>query len=963
MAFLSRQSIGLVWLCLLAQPLFGLDPNRALTQAFHRIWQTPEGLPPTAIRGILQTSDGFLWLSTDQGLLRFDGIRFSSLAEIAGFSGDQDGTGQLLEDSQHDLWSINNSGGLLRVQGSRHVEKLAGDFHCLTAGKSRDLWGCSARGLVHRGSNGVWETYNSENIEAASVRKDGTVWTGGHGNVLKAWNGRGFRSYTLQEATPNTRVQAMLGSKDNALWIGTADGLIEVRDGQERVRMKTPVLSLSEGSDGSIWVGTTEGFSRLKSAEVQSFGVKQGLSQSTVYAVYEDREGSIWVGTKRGLNQFLDRRTIPITTSEGLPTNDTGPVLQDPKGNLWVGTLGAGLARMEGPHASVLTKRDGLSSDWITALDSSHGGALWIGTNAGLNRLEQGRLTTVSGLPSNSIRSLYTGKNGDLWVGTGAGLAVFRDGHIAMTRQLSSPVLSFAESAAGTVYAAIGNAGLMAFKADSLDLLPAGEIALRDADVLYTDESGLLWTGTVGGGLALLRAGKITRFTARDGLYDDDIYGVIADKQGALWLASGKGIFCVQRAELLAFAAGLRQRITSTPYSPLDGLQTVECRSGISPAARRLNDGRLSFSTIRGLLVVDPTHLGLRLGPPPVEIESLTVDGRNEDPGRVHDLSPGNRNLEFQYAGLSFRSPTRLSFRYKLENFDHGWIDAQSRREAFYTNVPPGNYRFRVTSCNIDGSCNETGAAVAFTIPAHFYQRVWFLPAGLILLALAGRMAYRMRIQQLRRDFRLVLGERTRIARELHDTLIQGFSGVTMQMQALSVGLPGGSREKLREIIDDAGNCLQQARRSVAGLRGNPEDSSDLPGLLGQAAKQTTVFRKVALDLGQVPNGLPAHAEENLLKIAQEAITNAEKHSGAGQLKISLRGTGKSIRLSVHDDGAGFEENEWTCRAGHYGLIGMRERAESMGADIRISSKPGHGTMVAVTLPLASRGRIVDGKS
>src|SRR5271165_5159113 len=249
MAF-SPQSIGLVWLCLLAHPLFALDPNRALTQAFHRIWQTPEGLPPTAIRGILQTSDGFLWLSTDQGLLRFDGIRFSSLAEIAGFSGDQDGTGQLLENSQHDLWTINDRGGLLQVRGSRHVEQFAGDFHCLTAGLGNEMSGCSPKGLAHRVSSGVWQIYNSENIDNACVRKDGTVWTGGHGNVLKMWNGREFRSYTLHEASPNTLVQALLGSKDNALWIGTADGLIELRAGQERVRMKTSVLSLSEGSDG-----------------------------------------------------------------------------------------------------------------------------------------------------------------------------------------------------------------------------------------------------------------------------------------------------------------------------------------------------------------------------------------------------------------------------------------------------------------------------------------------------------------------------------------------------------------------------------------------------------------------------------------------------------------------------------------------------------------------------------------
>jgi len=947
---------SLALICASGVPAFGLDSNRALTQAFHRIWQAAEGLPPTAIRDIRQAPDGFLWLSTDRGLLRFDGVRFSSLAEIAGFTADQDGTGQLLEDARHDLlWAINNRGGLLRIQGSRRVEQFPENLRCLAAGSADDLWGCAQDGLAHRGSDGRWETYQADNIERACLRRDGTVWTGGHGNVLKIWDGRQFHSYILRQTPPYAVVQAMLAGRDNSLWIGTSEGLVELRDGKEQLRTNAQILSLVEGADGSIWVGTSEGLSRLKGSEMQSFGAKQGLSQSTVFAVYEDREGSIWAGTKRGLNQFLDRRTIPITTSEGLPSNDTGPVFQDAAGNLWVGTIGAGLARMEGAQTSVLTQRNGLSSDVISALGGSRTGEVWIGTAAGLNRLEQGRVSPVAGLRSDSIRSLYTGQNQNLWVGTAEGLAVLRNGRIAMTRKLGSPVLSFSEDAAGDVYAAVGSAGVIAFRPDSLEQIPGREIPLRNADVLYAD-GDLLWTGTVGGGLALLRSGKVIRFTSQDGLYDDDIYGITSDHQGGLWLASSKGIFCVQRAELLAFASGKRKRITSTAYSPLDGLQIVECKSGISPAAWRLKDGRLCFSTIRGLLVVDPARLSVKLAPPPVAIESMIVDGRTQDPANFERLSPGNKNIEFQYAGLSFRSPTRLTFRYKLEGFDRNWIEAESRREAFYTNVPPGSYRFRVNSCNVDGTCNEAGTSVAFAVPAHFYQRGWFLATALLLLAVAGRVAYRMRIQQLRRDFRLVLGERTRIARELHDTLIQGFSGVTMQMQALSVALPASSREKLREIIADAGNCLKEARRSVAGLRGNPQGASGLPGSLGQAAKQTTAFRRVALDLGDVPDGLPAQAEENLLKIAQEAITNAEKHSGADLLKISLRGNEKAIRLSVHDDGAGFEENERTCRAGHYGLIGMRERAESIGAEFRITSRPGHGTLVLVTLPLEKCG-------
>jgi signal transduction histidine kinase len=332
-----------------------------------------------------------------------------------------------------------------------------------------------------------------------------------------------------------------------------------------------------------------------------------------------------------------------------------------------------------------------------------------------------------------------------------------------------------------------------------------------------------------------------------------------------------------------------------------------------------------------------------------VVIEDVTVNGARENPNDIDRLAPGRKNVEFTYTGLSLVVPTRITFRYMLEGFDKQWIDAGIRREATYTNLPPSKYKFRVTACNIDGVCNEAGSSLEFELAPQFFQRIWFWPAVAILIGAGIWAGYKLRIRRLREQFGLILTERNRIARELHDTLIQGLSGITMEMQALAARIKSpDDKQRLGEIIEDAGTCLRETRRSVAGLRSG---NSGLAAAIEQAARQITETKdiKLKLNLKNRPTGLAPDVEYNLVRIAQEAVTNSVKHSGARTVEVALDYMPKALRLEVKDDGSGFAENGHVN--GHYGLIGMKERASHIGASLDLASAPGRGTTVSVVLP------------
>lgn len=967
---------------LLASRADALDPERPLSQALLRIWQVQQGLPRAAIFSIRQTSDGYIWLGTQAGLYRFDGVRFTAMNVGSGEPTASLWIQDLQEDREHNLWIATDNAGLIRVRDgvATTFGQAAGlpsnHVRCLFVDGSGKLWVGMDAGLARLDGNRFTVFREPAGLASNDVRAicqsaDGSIWIGGEGNRLTIWNGTNFTLQTLVSLSPRESVHALLSADDGSIWIGTSTGLLQKSGSRERHFTRADGLAddwvhcLARSQNGTIWIGTQDGLSRRHNDVIESFRTRDGLSQSTVYTLCEDREGSLWAGTKHGLNQFIDRRTIPFTVAEGLPSNDAGPVVQDSAGNIWVGTLGAGLARFDGRHFTVAANSQlGLPSDTVLSLAEGADQDLWIGTDAGLGHMRDGHVTemftTDQGLPSNVIRALCRDHSGALWVGTSAGIAEFRDGKFVVptgdAEYLRLPVQALISYRDQLLLMAAQGGGLYQVVGGRVSPLANSPRNARGVDAFYQDRDGLLWTAVSGSGLGLLDGDKWFSFTVKDGLYDDDIFGIVADEEGRLWMACSRGIFSVDRKELRQFAAGDITRVSSTPFSPTDALRTIECQQGIQPALWKMRDGRIWFSTIRGIIVIDPARFQRKLPPPPVRVEEVRVNGKDTPPNEVGTLPPGQTNIDFHYTALSLVSPTRITFRYMLEGFDKDWIEAGARREAFYTNLPPGSYRFRVSAANPDGAWNEASRPVAFTLRPYFYQTLWFIPSLLLLSALVAWGAVRLRVRQVRLQLHAVLAERSRIARELHDTLIQGFSGVTMQMQALIARLRSSpERQTLEEIVHDAGNCLREARHSVAGLRNSAGDESGLAATLIHAARQLTAASEMTLHLhlDRRPMALTPDMEYNILRIVQEAITNAIKHSSGHNIEVILNCSPRELTLSVRDDGVGFDTRlHEPFLPGHYGLIGMRERAAHIAAELTIVSELGRGTTVNLILPL-----------
>ncbi|HVU88415.1 MAG TPA: two-component regulator propeller domain-containing protein [Pirellulales bacterium] len=979
--------IALILIFLPAGPARALDQQRSLSQAFHRVWQLPQGLPQPTIYAILQTHDGYLWLGTPAGLVRFDGIRFTMIPNCADLSSEKLRIRDLCEDPARHVWIATDGAGLIRYRGEGNDQRYtrasgmpSDDVHCVMAMRDGSVWAGTDKGLVRLGQKltvfGATQGMPIEDVRAVSQAKDGAIWVGGAGNQVCSFDGTTWTSHQLNSLPAQGTVRALIADKDGTIWLGTTGGLIHLHDGLE-THLTTKdglpdesIYCLFQGADGTLWIGTRSGFSRRYGDEFASFDAADGLSQSNVYAIYEDREGSLWVGTKHGLNQFNDRRTVPYTIREGLPSNNIGALCNDATGGIWVGTLGAGLAHFDGRHFHTITTRDGLASDSIRALAHDSSGQIWVGTDQGIDRVQDGRVVKHfgpgEGLPSREVTSLCVTPAGELWTGTASGVVQLQGERFVFPDDETLarlPVRSLLAQHDGSILVATA-AGLLQIVARQIRPFPNAEVAALDIDSMCRGPEGGLFLGTFGHGLWLVNNDRTLHFTTREGLLDDEISGVLIDDGDRVWMASGSGLSFTSRLELVNYDPRRSAQLKTTPFRLSDATRAFEVQEEVQPCILKSADGRVWQSTTRGLIMVDPSRLVRALPPTPVVIEEMVVNGQPRDLRTVGRLSPGSSNVSFEYTALSLVVPVRTAFRYKLDGFDSDWVEAGTRREAFYTNLSPGEYQFLVAARTFDEAKWETGQPVSFTILPHFYQTFWFLPSCAAAVALTIFGAYRLRVRNIKDQMRAVVAERSRIARELHDTLMQGFSGVTMEMQALAARLPRSQeRGTLEEIIRDAANCVRDARRSVAGLRHDPSAESGLSAAIAQAARQLTETGDIRLRLNMrnCPRRLPVDVEYNLLRITQEAITNSIKHSGARSIDVTLDGSGRHILLAIEDDGAGFGTVEAPgVRAGHYGIIGMKERATQIGADLRIDSQPGRGTAIRVTLPMPDMPRAAE---
>jgi signal transduction histidine kinase len=957
---------------LFALPLAALDPSKSLTQYAHRVWGNEEGLFQPTVFSIAQTSDGFLWLGTEDSLIRFDGIHFRNF-ERDGFPlFDHALIHNLETDAQGNLWIASLGAGVAKLGRNGSLVRYTAASGLPTNSvfcASPDVggaWFCTAQGLVRLDNDHLRTFTTADGLPGNRVRATctagGVRWAAGIDWGLARLTGNRFEAYRDAHIKPGENVTALYCASDGSVWAGMESGALRIRGGlSEKLTAggglaDNSVTVIAEGPSGTIWIGSRDGISRYKDGEISVYRTRDGLSHSLVQSLFIDREGSLWAGTKDGLDQFTDSEVTPFTTHEGLPSNDAGPVIEDRSGRLWAGTLDSGLAWFDG--RAFRTIRGGSLLDRTVlslALDTS--GDLWVGTEKGVNRLRNGQVIaaydTHDGLSGASVRTLAVDANGTLWAGTNGGIDRF-DGALFHTVSFEPPARSGVVAlGAGRRVDLFASTGTPAFYLLQQGLWRPYRLDAAHPVDCYFSQLGerVLWMGTLGSGLLRWHDGKITPIRIKDGLYDNRIYSILADRKGNLWFGSSKGIFRIRERELNDFAEGRISAVTSIPFST--GQLRFECQAGVQPAAAITRDGHLWFSTTSGIVMIDPEHAPAARMAPPAAITAVLINGRRVDPLSSFRLGPSERNVEIRYAALSFVRPERMTFRYILDGYERRWTDAGTRREAFFMNLPPGHFTFRVMALGANGVWSRTPAAIAFTVEPRLYQRAWFFPALAVLLASGIAALYRMRIRRLRGEFNVLLLERTRIARELHDTLLQGLSGITMQMQALWTGLPESSeKRKLGEIIRDAAQCSAEARRSLWGLRREAAPSAGLGSKLSALAREAVSSSppQLALRIQPFQATVPPEAEHQICCIVREAIWNALRYSEASQLQVSANVVWGELRVVVEDDGIGFIDSH--ARNGHFGISGMRERAMEIGAKFDIQSAPGAGTRVRLSLPL-----------
>ena len=946
---------------------FALDPNRSLKEFGHQAWLTENGLPQNTVQAIVQTQDGYLWAGTQEGLARFDGLNFAVFDKENTPAFKSNDIRFLVEDREGRLW-ISTSYGLVCRHNKEFTSFTVNEglpdnsVGPVVEDTNGNVWIGTAGGLT-RFHNGKFSTLTVEQglsrnvVQTLYAQADGTLLVGTSAG-LQLLNAGRFTSFATPENVHPGNITAIAETKNGYLWFGTLDGLYGVDASTGTTSLvslpNSRISALRIDRAGVLWIATAHGLASLRNGKIETFTSDDGLTSNLVLSLFEDREGSLWIGTEAGgLNLLKSKKFNTYTTKNGLPNDLVKAIYQDAQGGIWIGSNGGGLTLFKDGKFTTWTTRDGLSSDVVLSLAGDVDGTMWIGTPDGLNRFKDGKFQTFTfaeGLSNDLVRSVLVDRNGVLWVGTRDGLNSFRDNEFTTYTTRDGLANNFIgaiyEDSKGNLW--VGTlGGLNKINNGKFQTFTTKDgLSSNTVISLYEDASGDLWIGTNGGGLNRFRDGKFVSFSGAA----DVIYRIIEDKQQNLWCSSNKGIFRVNKSEL---DKGV---VNPVYYGPADGTLTRECSGGGHPAGWKTTDGRIWFATIKGLAVIDPEHIPLNTSPPPIAIEQLFVDNQSIPLTPKVTLSPGIARLDFYYTALSFIAPENVRFKYKLEGFDSNWIDGGGRRVASYTNLRPGNYKFRVIAANNDGVWNESGAALDFYLQPRFYQTNWFYLLCVLLVALTAWQLYRLRVRRIALQFRAVLAERNRIAREIHDNLAQDILGISVQLELVARLMPAaaetakGHLDRARMLVR---NSMAEARRYVWDLRSQELQKKDLPAALRDTTKRLTAASKIetVVEVAGPLRPLPVEVETNLLRIGQEAINNAVKHARANRIEVGLNFDTRKVQLSIRDDGRGFDPREQIAD-GHFGLLGMRERAEQIGGVLSIDSAPERGTQIAVDVPL-----------
>jgi diguanylate cyclase (GGDEF)-like protein len=763
------------------------------------VWQSEQGLPQNSVNAILQTQDGYLWIGTQEGLARFDGVRFTVFNKRNTPEIHSNYIWSLFQDKAGELWIATYGGGAVRYKNGvfrafTTEQGLTNNVvRAIFEDREGSIWFGTDAGLS-KFKDGKFRAYTTRDglsnniIRSICQTSDGSLWFATYGGGLNRLKDNRFEVYTTRNGLSHNILYSLLVDTEQNLWIGSENGLSRMKledpisfHTDEEFR-GTTISSLYQDKEGSLWVGSIDrGLSRYFHGQVSHHAIADGLSDNFVRCIFADREGSLWIGTfGGGLNRLKEGKFINYTKKEGLSENEIWSIYQDHQGAVWIGTSGGGANRLNGQEVTVYNTKNGLSNNSVFSFSEDNEGNFWIGTwGGGLNRLTGNKIqiyNTDNGLVSNSISSLFKRKDGGLWIGTDAGLSLYSNGTFTNYTEknglTNSSIFCLFEDQQGTLWIGTESGGLNRFKDGKFVSYSTRNGLSNDfVTAIYGEPDGTLWIGTWGGGLNRYRNGKFTTFSTKQGLYDDNVFQILEDANGNFWMSCNKGVFRVNKKQLEAYADGKIRSLSCLSYGKLDGMVSEECNGTVQPAGWKTRDGKLWFPTMKGVAVLDPNSNQINALAPPIVIEQAIVDG---NPLLQPEIAPGKEHVEFHYTALSFLYPEKIRFKYKLEGLDAEWIDAGTRRVAYYTHLPPGHYQFRVIACNNDGVWNLAGATLAFDLNPYFYQTSLFYVVCLIAGGLAVYLGIHFRLRKIKareHELESLVRDRTKQLEEANDAL------------------------------------------------------------------------------------------------------------------------------------------------------------------------------------------------
>lgn len=992
-----------------ARPGFG----RGEVPFTFRSWQREQGLPENYVRALAQTRDGYLWVGSDDGVSRFDGLSFFPLGLQEGFQSEP--VQVLFGDSHGALWIGSVDGGLSRWQsGKLHTftvrDGLPSDsINALAEDGEGRLWVGTQAGLVvwedgHKASFSGAEIFSGKPVATIFRDREGKMWVGATGAGIFTYDRGMFQQ--LRDPALDSLFQdphCLLVDRENRIWIGAGDAFVLCRAGDQWLRFGIPrhlatryISALAEEPEGTVWAGSVgEGLFLFKGGKLVAVNASSGLSDNLVESLLVDREGKLWVGTHGGLNRVGPKNLLALGHNEGLGYGVVQGLAEINQGVIWAAQPD-GMYQWDGKIFRRLAL-SGLSSQepCINALMVARDGSCWVAGTHGLLHFknpaaaeEEGGVPALTNL---SITALGQDGAGGVWAGSRSGELWHLAGGEWQVRTNcpgSHAITAIVFALDGTLWVGTEGDGLYRFdkgslvRSEKVGGLPSGWIR-----TLYLDAEGTLWIGTAGGGLSRLQDNQLATFTTREGLPDNTISQIFEDDAGNLWLGGNRGIVRIKKRELDDLAAHRIPAIYPQVYGRADGMLSEECTGGFSPAGLRTQAGLLWFSTLKGIVVVDPHHT-VSSPAPGVILEQTLVDGvlaipvagqswrgagasreRGPEPVETLSLAPGKHIIEFHYTGLSFDAPDRVRFRYRLEGLDQAWVEAGTRRAAFYSSVPPGSYHFQVIACNGDGVWNEVGAGMSLTLHPYFWQTWWFI--GLLVLSAATAVAGGARVvekrkleQHLKRleQERVLERERTRIAQDLHDIMGAKLCRISYLSEHArrSEVVPIELQDEMRSISDDSREVLQSLDEMVWAVNPQKDTLDHLVCYIGQYAQE--YFRRTGIECElEIPNEVPvqplsSQARHHLFLAVHESLTNILKHSGATRARIVMTCRSTGFEIAVSDNGAGFDpnagESDSSSSAAGFcnGLGNMRRRLGECGGRCVINSRPGQGTTIQFVL-------------